>query len=190
MQIAKNQGIPPGWSYNPSTWSQRIPIVLLAFLGTGIASYLALYQLEMINTVWEPFFDDGSEKILNSKISDLLPIPDAALGAIAYITDAVTGIIGGTKRWRTMPWMVILFGIAVGPLGLVSILLVILQPVLFNSWCTLCLASAVISIWMIGPAMDETLASMQYIRRVKDAGKSGWKAFFGKEQVIEQNISL
>nr|WP_285058356.1 vitamin K epoxide reductase family protein [Pedobacter ginsengisoli] len=119
---------------------------------------------------------------MNSGISDILPIPDAALGAIAYVIDAVTGIIGGTRRWRTMPWMVILFGIAVGPLGLVSILLVILQPVLFNSWCTLCLTSAVISIWMIGPAMDETLASMQYIKGVKDSGKSGWKAFWGFNQ--------
>jgi uncharacterized membrane protein len=182
MQNLEINGTPPGWSYNPSTWGQRIPIVVLAVAGTCIAGYLALYQLEVISSVWEPFFGNGSRTILNSGISDILPIPDAALGAIAYVVDAVTGIIGGTRRWRTMPWMVILFGIAVGPLGLVSILLVILQPVLFNSWCTLCLASAVISIWMIGPAMDETLASIQYIKRVRDSGKSGWKAFWGFNQ--------
>lgn len=182
MQNLEINGTPPGWSYNPSTWGQRIPIVVLAVAGTCIAGYLALYQLEVISSVWEPFFGNGSRTILNSGISDILPIPDAALGAIAYVVDALTGIIGGTRRWRTMPWMVILFGIAVGPLGLVSILLVILQPVLFNSWCTLCLASAVISIWMIGPAMDETLASIQYIKRVRDSGKSGWKAFWGFNQ--------
>lgn len=179
MQNFETDGVPPGWTYNPSTWGQRIPIVLLAIAGTGIAGYLALYQLKMISKVWEPFFGNGSEIILNSHISKVLPIPDAALGAIAYIIDAITGVIGGTRRWRTMPWMVILFGIAVGPLGLVSVLLVVLQPVLFNSWCTLCLASAVISVWMIGPAVDETLASMQYIKRVKNSGKSGWKAFWG-----------
>lgn len=161
-------------------WSERIPILLLAIAGMLIAGYLAMYQLKIIDTVWEPFFGNGSVTILNSPISDILPIPDSALGAIAYVIDAVTGVIGGTKRWRTMPWMVILFGIAVGPLGLVSILLVILQPVLFNSWCTLCLVSAVISVWMIGPAMDETLASMQYIKRVRSSGGSVWKAFWGK----------
>lgn len=177
------EDIPPGWSYNPSTWGQRTPIILLAIAGTVIAGYLAFYQLEIIDSVWEPFFGKGSETILNSSISDILPIPDAALGAIAYILDAITGIIGGTRRWRTMPWMVILFGIAVGPLGLVSILLVILQPVLFNSWCTLCLSSAVISVWMIGPAMDETLASLQYIKHVKNSGKSTWKAFWGKKEI-------
>lgn len=181
------QHIPPGWSYNPSTWRQRMPLIILALVGTCIAGYLAAYQLELINVVWEPFFGTGSETVLNSGISDLLPIPDAALGAIAYVVDAITGVIGGTKRWRTMPWMVILFGIAVGPLGLVSILLVILQPVLFNSWCTLCLSSAVISVWMIGPAMDETLASLQYIKREKNAGRSIWKAFWGRKQETNEN---
>jgi uncharacterized membrane protein len=187
MQTTENDGIPPGWSYNPSTWGQRISIILLAVVGTVIAGYLALYQLEMIETVWEPFFGKGSETILNSGISDILPIPDAALGAIAYIIDAITGIIGGTRRWRTMPWMVILFGIAVGPLGLVSILLVVLQPVLFSSWCTLCLSSAVISVWMIGPAMDETLASLQYMKQVRNSGRSVWKAFWGKEETGYKN---
>src|SRR5690606_30159609 len=124
--------------------------------------------------VWEPFFGRGSEKILNSSISNILPIPDAALGAIAYPVGVIAGVIGGSGRWRKMPWIVVVFGLAVGPLGLVSILLVILQPVLFDSWCTLCLASAVVSLAMIGPAMDEMLASLQYLKRVKNSGKSIW----------------
>src|SRR5690606_33098326 len=142
------EDVPPGWEYNPSTWDQRIPIIILAIVGTGIATYLALYQLEIMPTVWEPFFGRGSEKILNSSISNILPIPDAALGAIAYLVDVIAGVIGGSGRWRKMPWIVVVFGLAVGPLGLVSILLVILQPVLFDSWCTLCLASAVVSLAM------------------------------------------
>ncbi len=31
---------PRNWSYNPSGWSQRLPIVGLALVGFGIASYL------------------------------------------------------------------------------------------------------------------------------------------------------
>lgn len=184
MNNFEYNSIPAGWNRNPSRWGERMPIVGLAVVGTVIAGYLALYQLKVIDQVWEPFFGKGSETILNSPISEIFPIPDGALGAIAYVVDAITGIIGGTRRWRTMPWMVILFGIAVGPLGLVSVLLVVLQPVLFDSWCTLCLASAVISVWMIGPAMDETLASLQYIKGVKKAGKSTWKAFWGKKEKI------
>ena len=173
---------PPGWGVNPSMWSQRLPIVGLALVGFAIATYLSLFQYGVIDTIWEPFFGDGSRKVLDSRLSNVLPVKDGALGAFGYLLDAVTGAIGGTKRWRTMPWMVIIFGVAVGPLGAISILLVIAQPVLYDSFCTLCLASAVISLAMIGPAMDELLASCQDIRRVQKAGGSWWRAFWGLDR--------
>jgi hypothetical protein len=170
---------PLGWDKNPAAWSERLPIEALALVGTGISSYLAAYQLGWGATVWEPFFGRGSETILNSGVSHLLPVPDAALGAASYLLDAVTGVVGGRARWRTMPWIVVLFGLAVGPLGAVSILLVILQPVLYDAWCTLCLASAAVSVLMIGPAMDEVLASLQHLARVRSRGDSTWRAFWG-----------
>lgn len=179
MTTTKDDRIPPGWDYNPASWGQRIPIVILAIVGFLIATYLALYQLDIFPTVWEPFFGEGSKTILNSKVSKVLPIPDAALGAFGYLVDAVTGIVGGKKRWKTMPWIVVIFGMAVGPLGFVSVMLVVFQPVLYSAWCTLCLCSAVVSIAMIGPAMDEMLASLQYLQRVKRSGASTWKAFWG-----------
>jgi uncharacterized membrane protein len=171
--------IPPDWDDNPSSWTQRWPIIAIAMVGFIIATYLALFQYEVIPDIWEPFFGEGSRKVLTSWISNALPVSDAALGAFAYLVDAVTGAIGGTKRWKTMPWMVVLFGIAVGPLGAVSLFLVIAQPVLLGHWCTLCLITAFISIVMIGPAMDELLASLQYLRREYDRGHSLWRAFWG-----------
>ena len=169
---------PDGWSYNPSAWSQRLPIVALALVGFAIASYLSLYQWRIVERVWEPFFGSGSREILNSGVSRLLPIPDAALGALGYLADAVTGAIGGRDRWRRMPWIVVVFGLAVGPLGAISVLLVILQPVLYDAWCTLCLASAVVSVVMIAPALDETLASLQWLQHQRRAGRPAWHAFW------------
>ncbi|MBX7158569.1 MAG: vitamin K epoxide reductase family protein [Verrucomicrobiae bacterium] len=175
--------IPPDWDYNPSAWLQRVPLIILALIGTGIALYLTFYQLHhWIPTVWEPFFGRGSEIILTSRTSYLLPIPDALLGMAAYLLDAISGVIGGIRRWRTLPWMVLIFGVAVGPLGLVSVMLVIFQPVLYDSWCTLCLLSAVISIVMIGPAMDEVLASLQYLKQSKKRGYSFWRTFWGVQK--------
>ncbi|MBW3613239.1 MAG: vitamin K epoxide reductase family protein [Chloroflexi bacterium] len=173
--------IPPGWEYNPSNWGNRLPIIGLALVGTAIAAYLSAFQLGLIDTVWEPFFGDGSRTILTSRISHVLPIPDAALGAGAYLIDAVAGAVGGRSRWRTMPWIVLLFGLAVGPLGIVSITLVVLQPVMFDAWCTLCLASALVSLAMIGPAFDEVLASLQHLRRVHDQGGSYSRALWSGE---------
>lgn len=171
--------VPPGWTTNPSAWSQRLPIIVLALVGTAIAAYLGAFQLGFVDSVWEPFFGDGSETVLTSKTSRVLPVPDAVLGAMSYVADAVTGAIGGTRRWKRMPWIVVIFGVAVGPLGAISILLVILQPVLYDSFCTLCLASAVVSLAMIGPAVDEVLASLQFLKRRRAQGRSVWRAFWG-----------
>ncbi len=177
---------PPGWSYNPSSWGQRLPIVGLAVVGFAIATYLALFQYGVVATIWDPFFGEGSRTILHSWISRVLPVSDAALGAFGYVLDAVTGVIGGRDRWRRMPWLVVIFGLFVGPLGLVSIMLVIFQPVFFGAWCTLCLATAVISVLMIGPAMDEVLASLQHLKRVRQSGGSTWKAFWGVGEAADR----
>lgn len=178
--------IPPGWDYNPSSWKQRWPLIAIAFIGFEIAMYLGLFQLELIDEVWDPFFGGGSEKVLTSKVSKALPVPDALLGAFGYLLDVVTGAIGKTDRWRTKPWIVILFGIAVGPLGLTSVLLVIFQPLLVGAWCTLCMVTAVISVVMISPALDEMLASLQYLQRVRRQGLPVSEFFWGKRIFIDK----
>jgi uncharacterized membrane protein len=178
--------VPPGWSYNPSRWSERVWIAGVAAAGFLISGYLALYQLHVVRSVWEPWFGSGSEAVLHSFLSRLLPVPDAALGAFAYLVDVVTGLIGGQARWRTMPWMVVLFGLAVGPLGLVSVFLVMAQPVFLNAWCSLCLLSAFLSVLMIGPAMDELLASLQFLRHSYERGNSVWQAFWQGGTSVER----
>jgi uncharacterized membrane protein len=184
--MMNSENIPPGWDYNPSSWPQRIPLVVIALVGFLIALYLGLYQINILSTVWEPFFGAGSESVLNYFESKGISIPDALLGAFGYVLDVVTGVIGKKDRWKTKPWIVILFGIAVGPLGLVSVVLVIFQAVLVGAWCTLCIVTAVISVVMISPAMDELLASLQYLQRVKRNGHPVWKAFWGKQLVINK----
>lgn len=174
---------PPGWSVNPSLWSQRIPIVVLALVGGAAATWLALFQQGVIDSAWEPFFGEGTRLIVIesgfSRFFESWPIRDAGIGALGYLADAVTGVIGGTRRWRTMPWIVIIFGVFVGPFGALSVMLTIFQPVLYNAFCTLCLVSGVISLAMIGPAVDEVLASLQHIKREKRSGRSVWSTFWG-----------
>lgn len=177
-------GAPPGWTVNPSLWSQRIPIVALALVGGATATWLALYQHGVVETAWEPFFGEGTRLIVIesgfSRFFENWPIRDAGIGALGYVADAVTGVIGGTRRWRTMPWIVIIFGIFVGPFGAISVMLTIFQPVLYNAFCTLCLVSGAISLVMIGPAVDEVLASLQYLKREKRAGRPVWSTFWGR----------
>ncbi|MDQ3937091.1 MAG: vitamin K epoxide reductase, partial [Chloroflexota bacterium] len=70
------------------------------------------------------------------------------------------------------------FGIAVIPLGLVSITLVILQPVAVGTWCTLCLITAAAMLAMIPLAVDEVVAMLQFLGQNVRGGASLWRSFF------------
>ncbi|WP_179222998.1 SPW repeat domain-containing protein [Pontibacter ummariensis] len=171
--------VPAGWSYNPSSWNQRVPVVFLAWLGFFVARYMGAFQMGYIDTVWDPFFGEGTRKVLTSKVSHSFPISDAMLGAFSYVIDVLFGLAGGTHRWRTMPWVVIIFGILIVPLGIVSITLIILQPVSVGYWCTLCLCSALISLIMIPFTLDEVLATAQLMKHEKEVrGTSYWTTFW------------
>jgi hypothetical protein len=170
--------VPEGWSYNPSAWSQRAPIIALAFVSFLIARYMAAFQLGHIDAVWDPFFGDGSERVLHSDVSRAWPVSDAGLGAMTYLIEVLMGFMGDQRRWRTMPWMVAAFGIVVVPLGVVSIVLVIMQPVVVGAWCTPCLITAAFMLAMIPLALDEIVAMIQFVRRQHRAGKSAWRVFW------------
>lgn len=184
---SKRAGIPPGWTYNPSTAGQRIPIMFLAFLGFVFSKYLAAYQLGHIPDAWDPFFSNGTEKVLKSSVSKAFPVSDAGLGALTYLLDVVAASIGGRNRWRTMPWAVVLFGLMIIPAGVTSITLIMLQPISVGAWCTICLITAFIMLTMVPPAVDEVLASLQLLRRKHLEGSPFWKTFWlGSHEELEK----
>ncbi len=137
-------------------------MAFLALVGGAISVYLAIYQLRFVYQVWEPFFGEGSRQILRSNFSEALPIPDAALGAAGYFLELLLLLVGGTQRWRTLPAVVICYGAVIGLFGVVSVVLVGLQFFLFHTFCTLCLASAAISLTITVLGFDEPLASLRY----------------------------
>lgn len=142
-----------------------MPLAVLAVSGGLIALYLTLSQTGAIGAVWEPLFGDGSVKILDSSLARSLPVPDAALGAVAYGCEAVLDLFGGEDRWRRLPWVSIPFGVLAVGMALGSIGLVLAQAFYFQAFCTLCLASAAISLIIVGPALSEPIASIQWLRR-------------------------
>jgi hypothetical protein len=116
--------------------------------------------------------------VLTSDVSKMFPVSDAGLGAVAYAIEVLMGFMGDKRRWRTMPWMVTFFGIVVIPLGFVSIVLIILQPLAVGSWCTLCLLSALAMLFMIALPIDEVVAMGQFLYRRTKGGESLWRAFW------------
>lgn len=179
--------VPPGWTYNPSSWHQRAPLIALGFIGWFISRGLAAVQLGYIPNAWEPFFGDGTLRVLHSAVSRSWPISDAGLGAVAYTFEALMGLMGGTSRWRTMPWMVTFFGILVIPLGITHVVLVVLQPVVVGHWCTLCLAAAAAMLIMIPLTVDEVVAMCQFLARAVRDGQPFWRTFWVGGTLAEKN---
>ncbi len=170
--------IPKGWSYNPSSWQQRVPVIFFGMVGWFVARYLAAYQLHYTDYVWSPMGGDGTEKVITSMVAHNFPVPDAGLGALAYSLEAIMGAKGGVRRWHTMPWLVVAFGFLVVPLGFVSILLVMMQPIIVGAWCFLCLMIACCMLIMLALEVDEVIAVCQYLHQSKKEGKPFWRTFF------------
>jgi uncharacterized membrane protein len=188
---------PPPWDYNPSSWRQRVPIALLAGVGFVLSAYMALYQWRLIDDVWDPAFGAQSRTVLDSDVSEQMRrwvrIPDAALGALAYLGDLVFGLAGSTRRWQDRPWMVILFGFDVIPLGIVSAVLVALQGTVVGAWCFLCLVTAVISLVLIVVSYDEVWSCMLYMRRVwrrTHDRRLLWHVFWGGASAEADAVAL
>lgn len=179
--------VPPGWSYNPSSWPQRWIMIVLAFFGWIVSRYLGAFQLGYSDFAWDPFFGESTMKVLNSKMSHSLPVSDAAFGALAYTFEFLMGWMGSPTRWRTMPWMVTFFGILVIPLGLVHIFLVISQPVIVGEWCTFCLLAAAIMLPMIPLEFDEVIAMGQHMVQAKRRGDNMWEVFWKGGEAFEEN---
>jgi hypothetical protein len=163
---------PPGFSSNPTEWSRRIQIIALAFVGLCVSVYLTLFQINVLPSVWDPFFR-------SPRVLEYLGIPDAALGALAYGAEVVLSLIGGRDKWRTMPWSVLAFGLVILSGALVSVLLILMQAFLVGAWCTLCLASAAISLAIFVLGYREPLAGLRYLASVRDSGGSAWRALWG-----------
>lgn len=174
--------VPPGWSYNPSAWRERTPLITLAVIGLLAALYTALAQLGAVPAMWDPFFGAASSyAVTHSAISRLFPIPDGLLGVAGYVCDLIFGSLGGENRWRARPWVALVFGVVIVALGVVGLILTIMQGAVISQWCTVCLVSAAVSTLILGLGIGEALASLQHLALVRrnEGGAAMWRALWG-----------
>jgi uncharacterized membrane protein len=171
---------PHGWTFNPSAWHQRLPTIILCTLCWFLARYMAAYQLGYLDHIWDPVFgSEGTLQVITSPLSKSFPISDAGLGALVYTLEMLLGCKGGPNRWHAMPWIVLAFGLLVVPAGLVSILLIISQPIIVGHWCFWCLLTALFMLFMIAFTIDEVIAVIQYLIEIKRENKlSLWSVFW------------
>ena len=177
--------IPPGWSFNPSAWKPRVVTVGLALVSWFLARYLTAYQLGYIDQIHDPFTGEGTIKVITSSVARFFPVPDAGLGAFGYTLDFLLGIIGSSRRWRTMPWLSVFFGLMVVPAGFISVVLIILQPLLVGAWCGICLTIASCMLVMILLTLPEMAAVIQLLSWVRKTNRDFWGIFWNGISKVE-----
>lgn len=106
---------------------------------------------------WDPLFGTHSTQ----RVLDLThPVPDAAAGVIAYATEVVLLL---TRRGR------LVLGVVLAAGAITSIALIIIQPAVVGAWCTLCLASAALSLVLLVLGRQETADALSALRQPRRA---------------------
>jgi uncharacterized membrane protein len=141
----------------------------LVILGLVVASRLALDQLGVLPGVWEPFFGDGTERVLHSSISRALPVPDALLGVFAYAAELVLVLSllrasPSTSARENDRWKSIAYGVVAALMALAGLSLLLLQAFVVGAWCTLCIVSACVSFAVFALAVPELLRVRTHAR--------------------------
>lgn len=137
-------------------WRERLPLAAAAAVGLAVASYLALVQLGVVAAAWDPLFGPASRgRVLRSALSRALPVPDAALGALGYAVELGLALAGGPDRTRAGSRMALAYGTVAGVLGAVAVFLAAWQAAVVRAGCTLCLASAAISVGIAAASWPE-----------------------------------
>lgn len=165
-EAGERADVPPGFSRNPTRPARRVALAGLALAGLAVAGYLTLYQVGVDASAWDPIFGAGSTRVLDLTA----PVPDAAAGVLAYAAELVLLAVGGPARWRTQPWTCLALGAVLSTGAAVSLILIVIQPVVVDHWCTLCLCSAAVSLSLFALGIDEARAAGGAVRRARRCG--------------------
>jgi len=158
------------------TRRRRITL-LLALVGLGIATYLTLYQIDILPSVWDPVFGHGSRTVLDLTS----PVPDAAAGVAAYGFEVILTLLGDNERERTLPGVVLLFGAVIATGGLASVGLIVVQPTVAGAWCLLCLGSAALSFALLAVGAPEIPGALERVRELRARGARPLDALLGRD---------
>ena len=151
-----------------SAQHRRMLAALLAAIGCGLSFYLAAYQYGRISHVWEPFFGNGSELVLNSGLLDSasqfvgFTIHDAAIGMIGYFIEAGIGLALVFPRMASARWLTPSYLVLVAIMGATGLILVLVQIFTVQAACSLCLISAVLSELIVALAVPEFIGLLDY----------------------------
>ena len=176
-------------------FARRVAAFFVAAFAFLIGCYLGSFQAGAISSVWDPIFGTGSEKVLLSgpalALRTIILIPDAGMGAIAYLGAAAFAAAGPRRRVQFRPWLVLIFGANVVALGFASTVLVLIQAFVVGDFCFLCLVTAACSYTLVLLASGEVWAAVKNIFSAWSGGGASamWNALLGVPPAAKEDAA-
>jgi len=120
----------------------RTTVVALALAGAAVAAYVLAARLGGTDLYCAT---GGCETVQNSRYSEILGIPVAALGVVAYLVVAASVLAGDAGR---------VVGAAIALAGAVfGVYLLVLQLAVIEAVCTWCLVNDAIALLLVAAAV-------------------------------------
>jgi uncharacterized membrane protein len=156
----------PRRSESPREQVRLAVSVTLAAAGAALAAYLAAAELGLVHRVWDPIFGSASaQRVLHSRLSQALPVPDAALGAAGYVVELAlaAALLASARRLIARPWLGLAYGGLATLMAVAGLALVAVQAFIVGAFCSLCLASALLSCALALVAIPTAVASARAV---------------------------
>jgi hypothetical protein len=107
-----------------------------------------------------------------------------------FVLITLLAFFGSEDRWRTKPWLIALFGVFAGIISFCLSLGSLLQMASSYHWQTRSIARATLALLTVGPAADEVLASLQFLRLEMKQGRKLWNSFWGLRPKWRRRIPI
>jgi uncharacterized membrane protein len=144
--------------------TRRIGVFILSLAGIGQAAYMLAYRQRIIDSIACPLFGEGCKTVGRSRQSAHYGIPNAAIGAAAYVLMALLALLSG-YRPRTGVLLPLARAAVAGGAVAASVLLVREQVVTVRAWCFWCLTSGLTNLAMFMLSLADAVPTLRAIAR-------------------------
>lgn len=110
-------------------------------------------------------------------------------GVYGFLICAVLTLVGGSRRWANYPWIVLLSAL-ISTVLIAGALFLVASQAIMGQWSLAYLFASLMAWVVIGPATDELLATLQYLKSQSRNGCSLIKAIFGAKPRMRRRMKI
>jgi uncharacterized membrane protein len=141
-------------------------VIVLVFIGIGVAAYLASIETSGTQAVCGPVGDCNA--VQQSEYAQILGIPIGVLGVVGYLIIGALWIMSRVARGAASDWALVLMAVCAFGGTLFSAYLTFLEPFVIGATCMWCISSAIVMLLLLWVTAGPGWAAWQRSRDEAD----------------------